>query len=77
LWYTRAAYQHILLDTLGEMQGTRTAQSYQRLQNRAARDGTQFFWRPGQRRPDRLPDLTAAFSASPETRPVDQGATPE
>lgn len=74
LWYLRAAYQRILLDSLGEMQGTRNEASYARMANRAARDGTGYFWRPGAHAPDRAPNFANALAAIPDTQPVDPSA---
>lgn len=65
LWYVRAAYQRILLDSLKEMQGQSYADSYDRMERRARDNGTGYWWRPGERQPGRAPNLGNALAAPP------------
>ncbi|MCP3730443.1 hypothetical protein M9978_08375 [Sphingomonas sp. MG17] len=68
LWYTRAAWERIALDQLGELQHESYADSYGRLEKRAREDGTAYWMPPGVRGPVRAPDL---LGASPDGEPID------
>lgn len=57
LFYTRLAFQRLVLDQLSKAIDPRWSQSRHRME-RAARDQRQaFFWRPGETAPERAPNL--------------------
>lgn len=57
LWYLRAAYEHTLLDRLQRLVDPEASQAFQtRMQNQRRDMKNDFFWRPGDPLPDRLPD---------------------
>lgn len=58
LWYARLAFEREVLDQLALMVDPRTPDRFRRIEQSAARDyGQGYFWRPGERSPDRLPAL--------------------
>ena len=61
LWYARLAFQREIVDQLQEQVDPEYRQAFRRTEERARRDyGQQFYWAPGERAPDRAPDLAAA-----------------
>jgi hypothetical protein len=75
LWYTRLAWEHLVVDQLGEMQGEDYAKSYDRLRKRAEAEGSGYFAPPGTRPSEwRSPDLGNAVRPAP---PVDGSPPPE
>jgi hypothetical protein len=62
LWYTRLAFERQVLDRLQEQVDPRAARSFRDTESRARRDmGQRFWWAPGERAPERAPDLDAAL----------------
>jgi hypothetical protein len=55
LWYTRLAFTREVLDQMQAEIDPQYWDSFSRMEKRAKQDGTQFYWRPGHRAPDRLP----------------------
>lgn len=62
LWWTRLAYERLLLDNLDEMAGNHPGEAAKRMEKRAADEGTRYFAPPGTG-PDqwRAPDLANAL----------------
>lgn len=61
IWYARLAYERMLMDQLQMMADPRGRQQLaQRERRQFTSYGNRFWWRPGETRPDRLPDLEAA-----------------
>ena len=61
LWYTRLAMERLIFDQLEAAIDPNAARSFRRIEQGARRDYRQrFFWRPGTRAPQRVPDLGAA-----------------
>jgi hypothetical protein len=60
LWYTRLAFSREVLDRLQAEIDPDYYSSFDRMEKRAQQDHTQYYWRPGQPRPDRAPDLNNA-----------------
>lgn len=65
LWYTRAAFDRMVADQIQEAIDPDFRKSHQRLQRTAAEQGTDFFWRPGDPLPRRLPDFSNALAEPP------------
>lgn len=58
LWYTRLVMEREVWDQLSEAADPRgTRQRFNRQQRRAREQGSEFWWRPGERSPDRPPDI--------------------
>jgi hypothetical protein len=62
LWWTRLAYERLLLDNLDEMAGNHPGEAARRMEKRAQDEGTRYFAPPGTG-PDqwRAPDLANAL----------------
>lgn len=60
IWYLRAAYERVLLDTLAEETDPDYRDAWRRMERRAADNGQGYYWRPGELTPDRLPELNTA-----------------
>lgn len=60
LWYTRLAFSREVLDQLQAQIDPTYYDSFDRMEKRAQQDGTQFYWRPGQSKPDRAPNMSNA-----------------
>lgn len=60
LWYTRAAYNRVLLDQLEFAANPSAARKFRDQASRLKRErGTDFWWQPGEAAPDRPPSLFA------------------
>lgn len=59
LWYSRLAFERHVIDQLEQLADPAAAnRRYRRIQQRARRDvGQEYWWRQGDRTPDRAPDL--------------------
>lgn len=57
LWYTRLAFSREVLDKMQAEIDPDYYDSFDRMEKRAQQDHTQFYWRPGQTKPDRAPDV--------------------
>lgn len=60
LWYIRLAFQREILDQIQAQIDPEYWDSFSRMERRAKQDGTSYWWRPGQAKPERAPDLTQA-----------------
>jgi hypothetical protein len=60
LWYLRTAFDRALSDRLQELVDPNYRASYRRAEQGAREQGTQFYWKPGDRQPERAPDLENA-----------------
>ncbi|KQX19331.1 MULTISPECIES: hypothetical protein [unclassified Sphingomonas] len=63
LWYSRLAFQRIILDTAQEWTDPDYRQAFARMERRARDQGQQYWWRPGKLAPERAPDLDAATAS--------------
>lgn len=61
LWYTRLAFERLVLDQLQSMIDPHYARSWGRMAQRARDQGSGFWWAPGELTPERAPDLSAAI----------------
>lgn len=62
LWYVRAAYEHTLIDRLQRLADPEAAAAFQRRMETERRDyKSGFWWRPGDRLPDRAPEWGLAL----------------
>jgi hypothetical protein len=60
LWYARLAFQRHVVDQLALMADDRTRERFARIETTARKEwGQSFWWRPGRREADRVPDLAA------------------
>lgn len=57
LWYARLAFDRMIADQVQEMVDPHYRQSWKRMKNWAAEQGTGYWWEPGDTTPDRAPDL--------------------
>lgn len=57
LWYSRLAFEREVLDQLQAAVDPDYRKAWRRMDKRAADQGTQFYWEPGETAPDRAPDL--------------------
>lgn len=61
IWYVRQAYERVLLDQLQFLVDPEANKAFKRQQQNWLRNtGQEFYWRPGEVLPARLPDLAAA-----------------
>ncbi len=65
LWYSRLAFQRIILDTAQEWTDPDYREAFSRMERRAAEQGQGYWWRPGKLAPDRGPDMGNVASESP------------
>lgn len=62
IWYLRAGWERVVIDTLGELQDENYADAYARMDRRARENGTAYFAPPGTRPGEwRAPDLSRAI----------------
>lgn len=62
LWYSRLAYEHLVLDTLQRWADPEADRAFaRRMQQQRKTQGNEFWWRPGERTPGRAPNLGAAL----------------
>jgi hypothetical protein len=57
LFYARLAYERLVLDQLAEEIDPDYYDAWQRMEDRAAEQGQEYYWRPGEIAPDRLPQI--------------------
>lgn len=57
-WYASLAFNRLIIDQLRELADPDYQQSYNRLEQRAQEQGTQYWWAPGEHLPERAPDLS-------------------
>lgn len=65
LWYARLAFDRQVADQLQEAVDPNYRKSWRRMNKWAEDQGTQFYWAPGDRAPDRAPDLSNITEGSP------------
>jgi len=66
LWYLRLGYDRLVLDELQKAIDPDAWDSFARTEGRYARDrGQRYWWRPGERAPERAPDPLAALAPAP------------
>jgi hypothetical protein len=61
LWYTRLVTDRLLADQLQRRIDPQYAQSWKAMQKRAAEQGQEFYWAPGDPSPRRAPDFSKAI----------------
>lgn len=61
IWYSRLAFERIVLDELQQAVDPNYRQAWRRMERRAAENGQQIWWEPGEMGPDRAPDLGNMF----------------
>lgn len=64
LWYTRLMWERLIADQVEAMADPDAAKAWQRKQARAAKEGTSFYWEPGQPLPHRAPDIENAIDGT-------------
>lgn len=58
LWYSRLAFERLVLDQLTLMADPDAHEKFRRMERQARKDyGQRYFWRPGQTTPERAPEL--------------------
>jgi hypothetical protein len=62
-WYLSAAFNRLIFDQLQELADPQYKGAYARSQQRAAKQGAPFFWKPGELKPERAPNLNTAMGA--------------
>ena len=63
VWYARLAMERLIFDELEAAIDPNAARPFRMIEQRARRDYQQrFFWKPGTRTPQRLPEMGAALS---------------
>jgi hypothetical protein len=60
LWYARLAFSREVLDQMQAQIDPDYYDSFDKMEQRAAQDNTAFWWRPGEKAPDRAPNLRNA-----------------
>jgi hypothetical protein len=61
LWYARLGFERLVLDAVQEDIDPDFRRAWRRAERRAAEQGTQFWWAPGDALPERAPDLENAI----------------
>ncbi len=62
VWYARLAMERLVFDELEAAIDPNAARSFRMIEQSARRDYQQrFFWKPGTRAPQRLPEMGAAL----------------
>jgi hypothetical protein len=57
LWYVKLAWQRVVLDQLQELMDPEAAAAFRRRQAYAEKQGTEYWWTPGDVAPERAPDF--------------------
>jgi hypothetical protein len=60
LWYARAALERLVWDEIAEQTHPGYSESWQRMEERAAEQGQDYWWRPGEDAPERMPGMGEA-----------------
>jgi hypothetical protein len=60
LWYLKLGFQREVLDQLQAEMDPDYYDSFERMEQRAAEEGTSYWWRPGETSPDRVPEVASA-----------------
>lgn len=67
LWYSRLAFQRIVLDEMQQMVDAGAGDSFARMEAKARKDfGQDYWWAPGEPLPDRAPDVAATLGGDDE-----------
>lgn len=61
LWYSRLAWERLFADQVQGWLDEDVETVYARMERRAGKEGTAYWWRPGELAPGRAPDLPNAF----------------
>lgn len=69
IFYTKLALNRLVLDHLRELNDPNYRQAWNLMERQAQKDGTGFWWNPGENMPSRAPDFSNALGA-----PDDQGS---
>lgn len=64
LWYWRLGWERLIADQVDELADPDVAKARRRMMKRARNEGTDYFWRPGETAPRRLPDFENATEGS-------------
>lgn len=59
IWYLKLLFQREVLDQIQAEIDPDYWESFDRMEQRAQQDGTEYYWRPGQRMPNRAPSIAA------------------
>lgn len=66
VWYARLGADRLLADRVQEQIDPNYRRSWRAMERRAADQGQEFYWEPGETSPDRAPDLAAMADRAPE-----------
>lgn len=66
LWFLRLGYQRAFVDQLQSLVDPDYRASWRSMERRAAEQGQEFFWAPGELSPERAPDLSNAIEGDAE-----------
>ena len=61
LWYTRLAWQRLIADQISAYADPDIEKARRRMRKRAKKEGTAYFWEPGEIAPERAPDFANAI----------------
>lgn len=62
LWYSRLAFQRIILDEMQQMVDGDAREDFSRMEAKARKDfGQDYWWAPGESQPDRAPNIAATL----------------
>jgi hypothetical protein len=66
IWYTRLAYERLLIEQLQLMNDPQYRNNLRRIERNYYRNyGQEYWWRPGQTAPERLPEIESALKPAP------------
>jgi hypothetical protein len=57
LWFSRVAFERLIADQLQEELDPEYRKSWRAIERRAAQEGQEFWWEPGETSPDRAPEI--------------------
>lgn len=67
LWYSRLAFQRIILDEMQQMVDAGAGEDFARMEAKARKDfGQDYWWAPGDAQPDRAPNIGATLGGEDE-----------
>jgi hypothetical protein len=61
LWFARQSWERLIADQVDELVDPDVAKARRRMINRARKEGTEYYWKPGELAPDRAPDFENAL----------------
>lgn len=65
LWYIKLAFQRAILDQLQEEIDPDYYESFSRMEQKARKNGNDYWWSPGEAAPERSPDIANVLEAPP------------